>query len=319
LVCIFSRKSVVTNYLQHLRHPVNNIDPNGGDVFSSIVFSPKFIIGAAIGGFGMAIVSKNKSLKTIGFNTLLGMIVGGTISYGLDFSLSDGYRLVSSGINLTNMMSAKKNFYKLLNDLEDFTGLELSTVTTGNKQEILTYREKNVKVGFSFNKDKDNRKQFTLFSKRVKKGGSPTARKILGAAIKSQRSVIITTASGESTHSKGRDDMNLNPKDIEKEMTGAENLNKRTWGWGFAFLHEYLHTKPGGGFTDGPEEDQMNSPGPVETILNKIRRELGSEFGERMIYFRPGYGFIPFDEESYGDMLKGKIPTSNSKFLKIVY
>ena len=77
-------------------------------------------------------------------------------------------------------------------------------------------------------------------------------------------------------------------------------------------------TKAGGGFfdfTNGQRPDL--TPGNVEGGLNRIRRELGPDFGQRMIYYKEGYGYIPFDRPSYNNMIKGIAPSPSSKFVKI--
>jgi hypothetical protein len=86
----------------------------------------------------------------------------------------------------------------------------------------------------------------------------------------------------------------------------------------FASAIDFFYTKAGDGlfdFTNGQRPDL--TPGNVERVLNRIRRELDPDFGQRMIYCKPGYGYIPFDRPSYNNMLKGIAPKPSSRVLKI--
>ena len=247
-----------------------------------------------------------------------GFIVGGLLGYAVDWkTVTDAFQAVTSGIDITALVQNKKGYIQFMSDLEDFSGMDLD-VEDINGRKILTYRAKKTQVNFSFNKKKEKRKWQTVFSKPVKnsEGGSKKLKKILKTAIKSQRTVNVTLDRNKEVSSDVKSDINLNPDDIEKEMEGAKGMDKRTWGWGFAFLHELFHTKPGGGLTDGGKPE--TEPGPVERILNEIRRQLGPEFGQRLYYFRPGSGFIPFDEEALKKINEKAVPGPGTRRLEIV-
>ena len=251
-------------------------------------------------------------------------IVVGILAYAIDFqALSDGFKAVANGIDLTQLMADRKSYNKLIYDLEEFSGLELGAPQhEKHKHNILTYREKVFRVGFSFNKEKEDRKWTKLSSTAYRrgKGGSPTLRKILVSAIKSKRTVNVTLENlGHGPHSDAKMNVTLDAQVIEKEMKGVRNMDQRTWGWGFAFLHEFFHTTPGGRLTDGPKEEQGTMPGATEQLLNKIRRELGQEFGERLFYYLEGASHIPFDKESYKAIMEGRVPDPKSKYLIITY
>jgi hypothetical protein len=184
---------------------------------------------------------------------------------------------------------------------------------------LITYREKRVTARFSLKSEKENEYK-RIFGKRIKNKNStsPTMRKILGAAIKSQRIVNVNNNDNESTIF-SRGEINLNSQEINQGLQQTVNLNPRTWGWGFSFLHEYLHYL---GFGDGDPKAAEDNPGSTEDILNKMRRELGPEFGERLYYYRPGSNFIPFDNSALQDINNGSnrlgTPNGNSKYLFII-
>lgn len=98
-------------------------------------------------------------------------------------------------------------------------------------------------------------------------------------------------------------------------------LNPSTMGYALTFFHELLHTKiffKEGAFQlrDPDEESKYTyyDLGEVVPIVNKIRRQLGSDYGQRLTYSVIGIGadklkgteyenligksFIPFDKAS---------------------
>jgi hypothetical protein len=115
--------------------------------------------------------------------------------------------------------------------------------------------------------------------------------------------------------------MKLDSNEINNQVYSSD-LNPLTSGIGMTFLHELGHTPVGGGLHD-PVGQGLSSdlfPGQVENRLNKIRRELGNDFGERMVYknFRvnmskdnpKGQIYQAFSSISLGQLRNGQTPTT---------
>jgi Rhs family protein len=100
--------------------------------------------------------------------------------------------------------------------------------------------------------------------------------------------------------------ISLNPLEI-KSYTNPDNvmngLNIHTFGWGMIFLHELLHSKFKG--WDPDDKSFLEGViGDIEKYLNKIREQLGHEWGQikthkayRRTIAGKDYGIIPFSEK----------------------
>ncbi len=91
-----------------------------------------------------------------------------------------------------------------------------------------------------------------------------------------------------------------------------------TWGIGMTFFHELGHTYYGGLKTD-PQRPINNQfyqanerirSGENETLMNRIRRQLGGSWGRRLSYYDVGpNGFMPFSKEALKRLKNGLSPT----------
>ena len=138
-------------------------------------------------------IKDGKIDRKAGIASIFGFIVGGVFGYTVDFSSSTAYRIVSSGIDLTKVLANKSNYNKLLNDLEDFSDLDLSAERKKDGRAILTYERKLLRLDSPLIKRKMT-ESGQEYLKKMKRGndGSSAARKILVAAIKSERLVDVS-------------------------------------------------------------------------------------------------------------------------------
>jgi RHS repeat-associated protein len=184
--------------------------------------------------------------------------------------------------------SNKTNYLNtLINDLSYITGLTLSY----SYNRIIYEKDKNGNAVF------DNDK------------GSEYARNLLIALIESTDILKVGTYPNRGSKAiLGGLDVGLDPNQIESFISGTagSGLNKHTLGWGMVFLHETLHTKPGGSLKD---PKSVGTAGDVEKEMNIIRDELsksyGSKFGTRFSYFsfeNNGFGYIPFSFGAFNNL-----------------
>jgi RHS repeat-associated protein len=116
----------------------------------------------------------------------------------------------------------------------------------------------------------------------------------------------------------------LDSKEIDAFVKGTENMNKGTMGAGIVFLHEFGHTDVGGNKRDPslkvqPKLRDRDKIGEVEKTINKIRAQMGSDWGQRLNYGSSGISgerYIPFDERSHEKIRSGFPPPPDSKFVK---
>jgi RHS repeat-associated protein len=201
-------------------------------------------------------------------------------------------------INFSNVIANdKKLAQNTLNDLASKTGLDLSFDENGN---------------LFYNKD----------SKVNKDGTSRRARKELMKGIDNAETVTVNAdPEGDNFIEKVGDNvLFIGAKETEMLMQKAEEggLNKTTEGYALTFLHEFGHTKVGGSRTDPSRDANPFDPGQNESVINVMRRQLGSEYGQRLSY-RPldhRYGTaIPYDRQAVRQIKKGQVITG--KYLSI--
>jgi RHS repeat-associated protein len=95
------------------------------------------------------------------------------------------------------------------------------------------------------------------------------------------------------------------------------NVVKTTWGIGMTFLHEMGHTYYAGLREDPgkPANEQYYTSnekikiGSNEIFMNRIRRQLGSGWGQRLSYHDFGRErYMPFNKKALNDLKNGRIP-----------
>jgi len=159
--------------------------------------------------------------------------------------------------------------------------------------------------------------------KNYSKKGSTTARKYLLKAINSDIKINIFQIPDLEIGSHttlGGTDIYLNPLQIAEFIDGvSEGLNSATNDAAMFFLHELMHTKIGGKLLD-PDGYSFGEIGGPETVLNKIRDELGSDFSNRFSYSAQEVTsgiFIPFDDNARYDLKQEKTPREGSLYIQI--
>jgi hypothetical protein len=152
--------------------------------------------------------------------------------------------------------------------------------------------------------------------------GSKTARKMLVKAIGNENTVQVyaTTRMGSVG---GGLEINLNSTQINQNISGtSSNLDSRTLGFGMTFLHELGHTDIGGKRVDpstttlpnGTKTVPFGELGTNVPVMNRIRSELGSSYGQRTSYGALPIGgntYIPFSAQSKTDLERGIVPANS--------
>ena len=127
-----------------------------------------------------------------------------------------------------------------------------------------------------------NEKNEIKYEDVTSEGKSSIAREILmnmfGDITKMKVKLDITTERGSYFDPKSRT-IFLNSEQINAFIDGSIEVNNKTMGFGFTFLHELLH--PYENKIDDLSKDEL---GPIEEILNKIREQLGPDYGQRITY-----------------------------------
>lgn len=167
-------------------------------------------------------------------------------------------------------------------------------------------------TGLQLYEDEKGYLKYTIKNGKPKTNdGSKTANKIILDAIELTEVVDVWyTNQGSSA---GDYSIKLDAQQIQFYVDNtSSDLNKNTLGWGMVFIHEYLHTTPGGSLSD---PKQYGLIGEVEYTMNDIREELGSDYGMRASYqsllLDDGFRYIPFSTYSEELIQSGKIPSAS--------
>ncbi|MBQ4344902.1 MAG: RHS repeat-associated core domain-containing protein, partial [Muribaculaceae bacterium] len=211
-------------------------------------------------------------------------------------------------VNISDLINAYNsvgdNFAQMLiSDLAHQTGLVISFDEYGN----LTYK-----------KDDDGKPIVT--SKTNEDGeeveeGSQTARDYLIQLIEDERTLTVAFGKESVSHPK-KNLIGFGIKQVEAFISGANNLDNRTLGYGMVFFHESMHTLMGGNMRDA-----TYGTGGVVDKMNQIREELnkkGYNYGKRESYTNimiNGVFYIPFDRDAYRRLDQNKRPSRNSKYI----
>jgi hypothetical protein len=177
-----------------------------------------------------------------------------------------------------------------------------------------------------------------------KKGTSRLARREFRRAVKSGDNIILVSSDRTpyaQTGVKGTDEFDnwiyFNTEAIAGVMKGtSEGLNPTTMGYAMHFFHELRHTKAfavynnGEIMSDGHEDDEewKAFKSPVDVYTNRIRRQLGSNYGKRQFYtgriivtmrdILDGtlYAYVAMDKKAARDIKKNKFRAPGGEFIK---
>ena len=130
-------------------------------------------------------------------------------------------------------------------------------------------------------------------------GGSVIARNAVTRAFGMSKTAIFDLVNSGGG-SKGEFlDFKLNVNQVNAFIKGSSPmLNDKTLGYGMMFVHEMLHTEIGINNKHGRELNMYGYPGILVNNMNDMRKELGSDYGERLSYIAvglPGKSYLPFD------------------------
>lgn len=194
----------------------------------------------------------------------------------------------------------------LTTDLAAKSGLTLTTDENGN-------------VAYATN---DKGKAIVAKDENGKKVGSRAARKELTKIIDSDQTISVGGTSGLTRTDMDGANPNLilfNPEQTQNTMNNtSSDLNSTTNGYALTFFHEVGHTSYGGAGQDPPfvaGQDAFSMPGRQEALPNRIRRQLGSEYGQRSSYnswpvkSAPGQNYFPWGAKSLRQLKAGNVPT----------
>ena len=207
-------------------------------------------------------------------------------------------------------VSDPKNKQNLKEDLEAKTGYTLKEVTD--------------KDGVSKVFKIDNSKGIKR-DENGKKIGSREARMLLKAAIKSEERILVDDGHPEVETAETRGNfVRLNFSDIAENMKNTSSgLNPTTFGYALVFFHEIQHTSvfPGLSSVDEDAKHPKFWKSPIDANVNRIRRQLGSNYGQRQTYSAlhlPNEGnisagtnksFMAMDKQSLKDLKNKQVPT----------
>jgi len=148
------------------------------------------------------------------------------------------------------------------------------------------------------------------------KTSSSAARRYLKHAINAKETVNVVDDPGNGNHVPGANLKEIHIDALEgAQVQGAASvgLNSETVGMGMIFIHELGHTVLGGEKID-PSNYNSYSSGANEGVSNKIRRQMGSSWGQRESYMThrapDGHNYMPFDLKAEKDLKSGKVPTT---------
>jgi RHS repeat-associated protein len=211
--------------------------------------------------------------------------------------------IAGDSINVTDLQNNNSaGLNTLKNDLEAKTGLNITT----NANDNLEYETEKGFLGFKRAKVKRDA--------NGKKIGSSLARRKLRKAIKNKETITVknNTGGGNYVPSLGANEINFDMAEINTLMGAASSdLNSSTVGAALVFIHEIGHTGVGGS-RDDPDQNPDNVPGRNVRVINRMRRQLGENYGIRATYGTTvvrGNHYMPFSSQTKKQLKKGVVPT----------
>ncbi|MBU0488156.1 MAG: hypothetical protein KKD31_09425 [Bacteroidetes bacterium] len=202
--------------------------------------------------------------------------------------------------------SDETSFNELETDIENKTGLDLTYTENEDGTGSWSYAKEKGFLGI----------KRAVVDKSTKT--SRTARRDFKKAINSKQTLIVKPSSDGDLSSSGHYYENV----IEISLNGVKSaitntssdLNKSTMGWAMTFFHEYSHTPISGYSARDPRQTMKNryALGGAVKYANKIRRQLGEDYGQRLLYFvQPNSEYIPFSKAALNIILEGSTPSGS--------
>ena len=324
-------------YIGNGSDPVNNVDPTGGNLFElgNFFYHAAFTAGgAAVGGaIGFFKAEKGERLK----GALVGAGIGAVAGFGIStvnwgeigafigdrlprYYWESGYQQIPFDVSRLSAAMLQQLTWELYN----ITGLNLRRSPGG----LLEYEERKL---FSITRRKIelNRRptEIIQFAKPVvnKEGTSSIARRMLTSTVPNagNRPVNVhpdTNPANPNIRS-GAMPFWIQLDPLDWINTRRINLARMTWGIGMVFLHEVGHTFYGGLKSDpgNPLNGQFYTPGEKikigenETVMNRIRRQLGPSWGRRLSYHDISFDggrtlYMPFNKGALKNLKLGLTP-----------
>ena len=160
--------------------------------------------------------------------------------------------------------------------------------------------------------------------------GSAEARTMMTHAVSTtdQAYVKITTTGNSGVRGTGSPLIQLNPNQINSFVTGANNVNSKTQGWGMTLMHEAQHSNvaEGGANSHGSEKANFGQTGTIVDRMNIVRRQMNSQgknYGIRTsyqgLYFNPTSKkpiYVPYGSSSRNQMNAGNPPSTSTMFIQ---
>jgi RHS repeat-associated protein len=215
-------------------------------------------------------------------------------------------------LNFSSAMATDPNAVKnVTNDVQTQTGLTLTVDPTSGQMTYATTTNKRGKKVAAVATDANG-----------KKVGSRTARKMITKAIDNKNTVNVYATNKMGSMGGGLQ-ININSTQINQLISGtSSNLDSKTMGFGMTFLHELGHTDLGGSEVDpqtfttpsGAKAVNFGELGTNVPKMNRIRRQLGSSFGQRTSYGSMPIGgntYLPFSTGAKSDLERGIVPANS--------
>ncbi len=140
--------------------------------------------------------------------------------------------------------------------------------------------------------------------------------------INSDKKVSVGGTDGLTRVDMDGNDPNLiliNPNQIENFISNtSKDLNPTTFGYALNFFHEIGHTEYGGSGQDPPfviGQNAYEQAGRQESLPNRIRRQLGKNYGQRSSYNpyfikSEGKSYFPWSQTTLSRLKNNQAPTT---------
>lgn len=215
-------------------------------------------------------------------------------------------------LNFSSAMATDPNAVKnVTNDVQAQTGLTLTVDPKSGQMTYATTTNKRGKTVAVVARDADG-----------KKVGSRTARNMITKAIDNKNTVNVYATNKMGSVGGGLQ-ININSTQINQLISGtSSDLDSKTMGFGMTFLHELGHTDLGGSKVDpqtfttpsGAKAVNFGELGTNVPKMNRIRRQLGSSYGQRTSYGSMPIGgntYLPFSTGAKSDLERGIVPANS--------
>ena len=171
---------------------------------------------------------------------------------------------------------------RIIGDLQEQTGLTYTIDSNGN---------------LLYSKDDDGN-AIVATDSDGNENGSSILRSALIKGIDSENTGNFSLVESGGSQGQGLN-FQLDINEVNSFVKGASHdLNNKTLGFGLTFAHELLHTDIGLGRLHGNELNAWGKTGRIVDVMNVIRGQLGSDYGQRLSYLaltQDGVTYIPFD------------------------